>query len=230
LFSGPSGTGKTLSARLLASVLGKDLYRLDLSGVVNKYLGETEKNLDRVFGIAEALDVVLLIDEGDVLLGRRTDVHSSNDRYANLETNYLLQRLESFQGIVVITTNAEQHIDGAFARRLDVVVEFSAPGPEQRCALWEIHLPADHRVSDALLGDLAGRCGLTGGQVRNAVLHAALLALDDGGHVGDDQLIAAVRREYRKSGSVCPLRSVESAIPPSTSGAGTSIAVGVGHG
>ena len=129
LFSGPSGTGKTLAARVLAAVLGKDLYRLDLPGVVNKYLGETEKNLERVLEHVEELDVVLLLDEGEALLARRTDVQNANDRYANLETNYLLQRLESFEGIVVITTNAERHLDAAFGRRLDVIIHFPAPGP-----------------------------------------------------------------------------------------------------
>lgn len=206
LFTGPSGTGKTLSARLLAAVLGKDLYRLDLAGVVNKYLGETEKNLDRVLEHAEAIDAVLLIDEGDALLARRTDIQSANDRYANLETNYLLQRLESFEGIVVITTNAEQHLDAAFERRLDVVVEFPAPGPAERQALWQAHLPPDHRTPDALLSEAAARCAMTGGQVRNAVLHASLLAIDDDEPVGARQVVAAVRREYAKLGAVCPLR------------------------
>jgi SpoVK/Ycf46/Vps4 family AAA+-type ATPase len=206
LFTGPSGTGKTLAARLLAGVLGKDLYRVDLAGVVDKYLGETEKNLDRVLDHAEALDVVLLIDEGDALLAKRTEVHSSNDRYANLETNYLLQRLDTFEGIVVITTNAQQHLDSAFARRLDVVIEFPAPGPAERQRLWRAHLPSDHQVDAVLLGEAAARCALTGGQVRNAVLHASLLALDDGGPVGGRQLAAAIRREYAKQGALCPLR------------------------
>ena len=122
LFSGASGTGKTLAARILAAELGMDLYRVDLASVINKYIGETEKNLHRVLARAEELDIILLLDEGDALLGQRTDVKSSNDRYANLETNYLLQRLESYQGIVLVTTNAAQNIDSAFQRRMDVVV------------------------------------------------------------------------------------------------------------
>ncbi|HWW75842.1 MAG TPA: ATP-binding protein, partial [Pyrinomonadaceae bacterium] len=120
LFSGPSGTGKTLAARLLASTLGMDLYRLDLSSVVNKYIGETEKSLNQIFARAEELDVILLLDEGDALLTQRTNVNSSNDRYANLETNFLLQRLETFEGIIVVTTNASERIDSAFQRRMDV--------------------------------------------------------------------------------------------------------------
>jgi hypothetical protein len=208
LLTGPSGTGKTLAARLLASVLGKELYSLDLSTVVNKYLGETEKNLDTVFSRAEELDVVLLLDEGDALLTRRTDVQTSNDRYANLETNFLLQRLESYGGILVVTTNAGERIDSAFRRRLDVVVEFRAPDAAERWAIWQLHLPGDHAVSEAMLNEAAYRCQLTGGQIRNAVLHASLLALDDGRAVDDGHVALAVRREYRKAGAVCPLRTL----------------------
>jgi hypothetical protein len=206
LFTGPSGTGKSLAARLLAAALGKDLYRLELSAVVNKYLGETEKNLDRVLTHAEALDVVLLVDEGDALLARRTDVQSSNDRYANLETNYLLQRLESLEGIVVVTTNAEQRLDEAFERRLDVVIDFPAPGPLERLSVWELHLRPRHAVDEGFLREVAARCTMAGGQIRNAVLHASLLALDDGGVITAGHVEAAVRREYRKLGAVCPLR------------------------
>ena len=206
LFSGPSGTGKTLAARLLASALELDLYRLDLSSVVDKYLGETEKNLSRVFARAEELDVILLLDEGDSLLTRRTDVHSANDRYANLETNYLLQRLESFEGILIVTTNAGERIDSAFERRIDVVVEFRAPDVAERWAVWDLHLPTAHAVAAQALQEVAVRCALTGGQIRNAVLHASLLALENGGTIDRTHLEEAVRREYRKSGEVCPLR------------------------
>lgn len=208
MFTGASGTGKTLAARLLASVLHKDLYRLDLSAVVNKYLGETEKNVDRVLGRAERLDVVLLIDEGDSLLSKRTDVQTSNDRYANLETNYLLQRLESFEGILVVTTNAEQRVDEAFERRLDVIVDFPDPGPVERWAIWGLHLPNDHLVAEEFLQEVSARCALSGGQIRNAVVHASLLALGEGAAVGTSHLDAAVRREYRKMGALCPLRPV----------------------
>src|SRR5262249_42841761 len=122
LFTGASGTGKTMAARILGAVLELDVYRVDLAAVINKYIGETEKNLHRVLSRAEALDVVLLLDEGDALLGSRTEVRTANDRYANLETNYLLQRLETYQGIVVVTTNLGDNIDTAFQRRMDVVV------------------------------------------------------------------------------------------------------------
>jgi hypothetical protein len=206
LFSGPSGTGKTLSARLLAAALGKDLYALDLATVVNKYLGETEKNLDAVFGRAEELDVVLLLDEGDALMTRRTDVSTSNDRYANLETNFLLSRLESYEGILIVTTNAGERIDPAFRRRLDVVIDFRAPDAEERRAIWEIHLAGAEQLGDVFLTEVATRCQLTGGAIRNAALHASLLALADGGEFLAEHVVTAVRREYRKVGGVCPLR------------------------
>ena len=221
IFQGPSGTGKTLAAQLLGAVLRMDVYRVDLASVVNKYLGETEKNLGRIFSLAEELDVILLLDEGDALMARRTAVQSSNDRYANLETNYLLQRIESFEGIVLLTTNAGDHIDGAFQRRMDVVVDFRAPEAPERWAIWQLHLPLDHGVDGGLLREIAARCQLSGGQIRNAVLHAAMLALDEAGGVPGmtalatdapaatittDHLEAALQREYRKLGAVYPLR------------------------
>ena len=206
LFSGGSGTGKTMAARILANELGMDLYRVDLAAVVNKYIGETEKNLHRVLSTAEALDVILLLDEGDALLGSRTEVRSANDRYANLETNYLLQRLESYQGIVLITSNAAENIDSAFQRRLDVVVNFVPPGPEARWQIWQCHLPADHGVSATFLEEVAVRCEMTGGQIRNAALHAILLALDEGcPTVADRHVKLAVESEYRKAGAHYPL-------------------------
>jgi hypothetical protein len=206
LFSGPSGTGKTLAARLLASTLQMDVYRLDLSSVVNKYIGETEKNLNLILSRAEELDVILLLDEGDSLLTQRTGVQSSNDRYANLETNFLLQRLETFEGILVVTTNASERIDNAFQRRMDVVISFSPPSPPERWAIWQLHLPPDHAVDYSLLEEVAGRCVLSGGQIKNAALHASLLALEDGGIVTSAMIGDAIEREYRKAGGVCPLR------------------------
>jgi len=176
LFSGPSGTGKTLAAGVLAATLGLDLYRVDLASVVNKYIGETEKNLHRVLSRAEALDVVLLLDEGDALLGRRTDVKSANDRYANLETNYLLTRLEAYRGIVIVTSNAADHIDSAFQRRMDVVVGFQRPQRPERERLWQLHLPPGHGLDWDGIEQLAARCALSGAQIGNACRHAALSA------------------------------------------------------
>jgi hypothetical protein len=206
LFSGPSGTGKTLAATLLASRLQMDIYRLDLSSIVNKYIGETEKSLNRIFSRAEELDVILLLDEGDALLTQRTNVQSSNDRYANLETNYLLQRLEAFEGILIVTTNASDRIDTAFQRRMDVVVNFRAPEAAERWAIWQLHLAETSLIDSQMLREIAMRCALTGGEIRNAVLHASVLALDEGSAVENKHLETAIRREYRKMGAVCPLR------------------------
>lgn len=206
LFSGPSGTGKTLAAKLLASALEMDLYRLDLSAVVNKYIGETEKNLNQIFARVEELDVILLLDEGDALLTQRTEVTNANDRYANLETNYLLQRLESFDGILIITTNAGDRIDSAFQRRMDVVISFPPPDVTERWMIWQLHLPNNHCVPAGVLDEISMKCELTGGQIRNAALHATLLAVGDDGTITAAHLGSAVWREYRKSGAVCPLR------------------------
>lgn len=206
LLRGPSGTGKTLAARLLAAELKLPLFRVDLAAVMSKYVGETEKQLARLFDRAEVLDVILLFDEGDSLFGRRTSVGSASDRYANLETNFLLQRIESHQGIVLLTTNLADNIDSAFQRRMDVVVDFSLPDEAARLAIWQLHLPPDHQVPGDWLQQLAWRCKLSGGQIRNAAQHAQLLALANEGAVERSRLLTAVQREYRKAGAVCPLR------------------------
>ena len=205
LFAGPSGTGKTMAARILASVLQMDLYRLNLASTVNKFLGESEKNLENVLSRAEELDVCLLLDEGDSLLTTRTAVQSSNDRWANLETNFLLQRLETFDGILLVTTNAASRIDSAFERRMDVVIDFHPPDAHERWAIWQLHLPAGHEITQSWLQDVAVRCVMTGGEIRNAVVHASLLALDGNRPLGTAHVEEAVHREYRKMGSVCPV-------------------------
>jgi energy-coupling factor transporter ATP-binding protein EcfA2 len=205
MFSGPSGTGKTFAARALAAALKKDIYRINLDATVSKYIGDTPRNLNEVFNAAESLDVVLLADEGDGLMTRRTDVSNSNDRYANLETNYLLQRLEAYEGIIIITTNAAQRIDSAFLRRLDVIVEFTRPEWEERLALWRVHLPANHAIDQAVLRQAAERAVLTGGQIRNATLYMAMLALEDQSLINEAHLQAALEREYRKAGMSAPV-------------------------
>jgi hypothetical protein len=218
LLSGPSGTGKTLASTVLAASLDRDLYRVDLAAVINKYIGETEKNLDRVLSRAEELDVVLLLDEGDALLARRSEVRSSNDRYANLETNFLLQRLEAYYGIVLITTNANEMIDQAFHRRMDMVIDFGPPGAGERRQIWALHLPADHQVSAGFLEAVIQRCQLTGGQIRNVVLQAALRTqAGTRAQISSTDLEAALRKEYRKAGAVFPmLTEHQSAPPPAT--------------
>lgn len=206
LFQGASGTGKTLAARLLASALGKDLYRVDLSAVVNKYVGETEKNLNRVFDRAEELDVILLVDEADAVMTKRTAVSNANDRASNGETNFLLQRLEAYTGIFFGTTNNPENIDPAFRRRMDAVIEFPAPQAAERRAILDLHLPEDNAIEPDFLDEVAYRCAMTGGQIRNAVLHASLMALEARRPIDGADLEAAIQREYRKSGAICPLR------------------------
>lgn len=212
LLSGPSGTGKTLAARHVARMLGKDLYRIDLAATVNKYIGETEKALERALSAAEELDVVLLLDEGDALMTKRTDVTSSNDRYANLETNFLLQRIESFSGIILVTSNDADRIDRAFARRMDAVIGFAQPDEVRRLEILARQLGEGHKASPALLDEIACRCSLSGGQLRNVVQHARLLALDAGEAIGDAVLRQAIAREYRKLGANCPLRTPLAAV------------------
>ena len=206
LFAGPSGTGKSLAARCVASALHKLAVIVDLSRVVSKYIGETEKNLDTVFSAAQRHDVVLILDEGDALLAKRTDVGNAHDRYANIETNYLLHRLERHRGVVLITSNAADRIDAAFTRRLDARIDFRPPDRDTRLALLRLHLPDPTAVTDGVLAEIAERCEITGGQIRGIVAHAALLALEAGA-LGDDELVGAVQRHYRTVGATSPMRA-----------------------
>ncbi|MBS0553118.1 MAG: ATP-binding protein, partial [Proteobacteria bacterium] len=204
LLVGPSGTGKTLAAGWLATQLGLPLYRVDLASVTSKYIGETEKNLAELFARAEHAEVVLLFDEADSLFGKRTDVKDANDRFANQQTNYLLQRIESYEGITLLTSNSRARFDSAFTRRLDAIIEFPTPGPEERRALWLAHLGGGHRLDAAVLNRLAGTCDLAGGHIRNAVFAAAALARVRGEAVSEADLISAVAAEYRKLGKPAP--------------------------
>ncbi|MFJ2767974.1 ATP-binding protein [Streptomyces sp. NPDC087300] len=206
LFAGDSGTGKTLSAEVVAGELGLDLYVVDLSAVVDKYIGETEKNLERIFAEADRTDSVLLFDEADAVFGKRSEVKSSHDRYANLESAYLLQRLEAFDGIAVLTTNLRANIDDAFTRRLDLVVDFPFPDVEQRIALWHTCLAGTPRAAD--IEDEITRCAkdfeLAGGAIRSAAVTAGYLAAGHGGPVSGADVRAGARREYRKMGRLEP--------------------------
>ncbi|GGM03564.1 ATPase AAA [Streptomyces fumigatiscleroticus] len=204
LFAGESGTGKTLSAEVVAAELGLDLYVVQLSSVVDKYVGETEKNLERIFTEADRTDAVLLFDEADAVFGKRSEVKDSHDRYANMESAYLLQRLESFDGIALLTTNLRANIDEAFTRRLDLVVDFPFPDAGQRLALWRHglkHVPCADGIDPA---PLAEEFELAGGAIRSAVVTAAYLAAGRGAPVGADDLLEGARREYRKAGRLVP--------------------------
>ncbi|MFI1660207.1 ATP-binding protein [Streptomyces sp. NPDC020472] len=202
LFAGESGTGKTLGAEVVAGELGLDLYVVDLSSVVDKYVGETEKNLERIFAEVDRTDCVLLFDEADAVFGKRSEVKSSHDRYANLESAYLLQRLEAFDGIAVLTTNLRANIDEAFTRRLDLVVDFPFPDPGQRLSLWRSCLAATPKAEgvDEEIARCAAEFELAGGAIRSAAVTAGYLAAARGSAVTGEDVRAGARREYRKAG------------------------------
>ncbi|SEL12318.1 ATP-binding protein [Nitrosovibrio tenuis] len=203
LFAGPSGTGKTMSADIIAGELGLDLYKIDLSNVVSKYIGETEKNLSRIFDEAETSNAILFFDEADALFGKRSEVKDSHDRYANIETGYLLQRMEEHEGIVILASNFRKNMDEAFIRRLHFTVEFPFPNEEDRLRIWENVWPETAPRDPALdLAFLAKRFQITGGNIRNIALSAAFLAADDTGVVGMQHLIRATQREYQKMGKL----------------------------
>lgn len=201
LFVGPSGTGKTLSAEALAHELGLDLYRIDLAGIVSKYIGETEKNLDRVFTAAVHANAVLFFDEADALFGKRSEVKDAHDRYANIEVAYLLQKMEQFDGVAILATNLKQNLDDAFARRLTFTITFPFPEEPERRKLWEqLWPPRAPRHDDVDLDWFAREFRLSGGNIRNTVLAAAHLAAADGKVITREHLLHATRREYQKLG------------------------------
>jgi hypothetical protein len=203
LFQGSPGTGKTLVASAIANELGLDLYRIDLSRVMSKWIGETEQNLAKVFDAAEEGQALILFDEADSLFGKRTEVRTSVDRYANLETNFLLQRLDSFEGVAVLTTNFGSAIDAAFKRRLSCRLTFPFPDDEARERLWRVHLPEQLPLAGKLdLADLARRYKMSGGYIRNAALRAAFLAAEEQVPLSQDHLERAVRAEFREGGKL----------------------------
>jgi SpoVK/Ycf46/Vps4 family AAA+-type ATPase len=206
LFTGPSGTGKTTAAELIAGRLGLDLYRIELSGVVSKYIGETEKNLRRIFAAAENANAILFFDEADALFGKRSEVKDSHDRFANIEVAYLLQEMEDYEGVAILATNMRQNMDPAFVRRLQFVVEFPFPDAGARERIWELHLPAgeERRDPDLDVETLGRELRLSGGSISNVALAAAFLAAPADGRIGAAQVRHAARRELQKLGRVSP--------------------------
>jgi SpoVK/Ycf46/Vps4 family AAA+-type ATPase len=200
LFSGASGTGKTMAAEVIANQLGLDLYEIDLATVVSKYIGETEKNLKRIFSEAQLSNAILFFDEADALFGKRSEVRDAHDRYSNIDIAYLLQLMEEYEGTVILATNLSRNIDEAFARRMHHVVEFPLPDEDLRSRIWARVFPPPAPVGQLDLDFLARRFKLAGGGIRGAALGAAALAAADGGRIEMRHVALAVGREYQKSG------------------------------
>ena len=201
LFTGPSGTGKTMAAEVIANDAELDLFKVDLSQIVDKYVGETEKNLGRVFDGAAGSDAILLFDEADALFGKRSEVRDARDRYANVEVNYLLQRVEEHDGTVILTTNLRKNMDEAFLRRIHLRVDFPFPDEPARKAIWASIFPAATPVAD-LDFDFLSTLSLAGGNIKNVALTAAFMAADDGDSVEMCHVVRAVQREFQKAGTL----------------------------
>ena len=203
LFAGPSGTGKTMAAEIIASDLGLELYKVDLSSLVSKYIGETEKNLDRIFDAAREANAILFFDEADAIFGKRSEVKDAHDRYANIEVGYLLQKMEAYDGVVILATNLRKNLDDAFIRRLHAAVDFPFPEEPDRVLIWQKVFPEAAPLDpDVDLAFLARQFRLTGGNIRNIALLAAFLAADDGDSIGMAHLVRATKREYQKLGKL----------------------------
>jgi hypothetical protein len=201
LFAGPPGTGKTMAAEVITSDLGLDLYKLDLSTVVSKFIGETEKNLWRIFDEAQSSSAVLFFDEADAIFGKRSEVKDSHDRYANMEVSYLLQRMEQYDGVTILATNLRANMDEAFTRRMQFIVDFPFPDEDDRMRIWQTLFPVDlPQSADIDLALFASRFKLAGGNIRNIIVSAAYLAASNGGHVTMDHLLHGTRRELQKMG------------------------------
>lgn len=204
LFSGPSGTGKTLSAEILANELGLDLYKVDLSCVVSKYIGETEKNLSRVFQDAQESNAILFFDEADALFGKRSEVKDAHDRYANIEINYLLQRVEEYEGAIILASNMSKNIDAAFLRRMHFCIEFPFPDENHRFRIWQGIFPSQAPLTDNLDFEfIARKFKIAGGNIKNVALAAAFRAAENGGIISMEHLMLGMKREYQKLGKVC---------------------------
>lgn len=204
LFHGPSGTGKTLTACLLGKYTGRDVYRVDLSMVISKYIGETEKNLSGLFNKAAHKNWILFFDEADSLFGKRTNVRDAHDKYANQEVSYLLQRIEAHQGLVILASNMKGNIDSAFTRRFNAFVEFDPPGVAERLKLWKVYMPNSNKVSKKIgLEELAKNYELTGANIVNTIHYAGLLTIKDKkAQLDKNALMAGIRKEYKKEGKI----------------------------
>jgi AAA+ superfamily predicted ATPase len=204
LFAGPSGTGKTMAAEIVGNELGLDVYKVDLSGIVSKYIGETEKNLERIFTAADT-NAILFFDEADALFGKRSEVRDSHDRYANVEISYLLQRMESYEGIAILATNLRQNMDEAFVRRLHFIVDFPFPDELERERIWQVLMPKQAPQSGPIdWAFFARHFKLAGGNIRNITLAAAFLAAAEGSPIRSEHILRATRREYQKLGKALP--------------------------
>lgn len=203
LFAGPSGTGKTMAAEIIAADLGLELYKVDLASMVSKYIGETEKNLDKVFTAAREANALLFFDEADAIFGKRSEVKDAHDRYANIEVGYLLQRMEEYDGVVILATNLRKNLDDAFVRRLHVAIDFPFPEEPDRHRIWcKVFPPEAPLADDVDLAFLARQFKLAGGNIRNIALLAAYLAAEEGSAIGMEQIVRAVKREYLKLGKL----------------------------
>jgi AAA+ superfamily predicted ATPase len=198
LFYGPPGTGKTFTATLLGKQFNKDVYRIDLSQIVSKYIGETEKNLENIFRKAEDKNWILFFDEADALFGKRTSVSTAHDRYANQETSYLLQRIEDFNGLVILASNNKTNIDPAFLRRFNAIVHFPIPEADERLHLWKIYLPPNHGLAENEFRNIANKYDVSGSTVLNAIHNSAINAYASKRVIASDDIIESLRRELRK--------------------------------
>ncbi len=204
LFTGPSGTGKTMSAEIIAHELGLEMYKIDLSEIVSKYIGETEKNLDHIFQEGETSNAILFFDEADALFGKRSEVRDSHDRYANIEIAYLLQKMDEYDGIVILATNLRKNIDEAFSRRMHFALEFPIPDEADRYRIWKSIFPPEVPLDkDIDFEFMAKQFKITGGNIKNIALGAAFLAAEDGGCINIENLVRATKREYQKMGKLC---------------------------
>jgi SpoVK/Ycf46/Vps4 family AAA+-type ATPase len=204
LFVGPSGTGKTMAAEVIAGELGLDLYKIDLSGMVSKYIGETEKNLSAIFQEAAQSNAILFFDEADAIFGKRSEVKDAHDRYANIEVNYLLQKMEEYEGITILASNFPKNFDDAFTRRLRFIVGFPFPEEVYRHRMWKTMFPSDAPLGKDIDFEFLGRkLKITGGNIKNIALNAAFLAAANAGVIGMKHIIRSTKREFQKMGRLC---------------------------